>query len=995
MGSKGSQTTTTTTRPPKEVMAAYNDVVGRAQNVASQPYEAYTGQLVAPVNAQQTGAYDTFQGILQQATDYANQGAGTISAADIAAYQNPYQQQVIDATRANLEANNVQQRQALTGNAIARGAFGGSREAIAQAELARQQKLADDATIGNLYSQGYSQALAAAQADRSRQAQAAGTFANLGQLGYNAQLGQGLLQQQTEQAGLDAAYQQWLNKQQYPFQTTEFLSNVVGSLAPSMGGTSSTTQPGPSPLSQIAGLGLAGLGIFGLPTFGAGAIMGGISPFFRDGGRVPYADGGSIPYQREEGTGVVPRTQMRPAGMGLPQPPQATREPSVMEMVQQAVPAIRSMRKDQGKQPIDIRSAGLGNLADALKGMFVRPGPFFADGGAVDDLEDDGSGVFGPRGYAAGGYLGLGDLPYAPAPILFSGIPEAADPQPALGGVIAVAPKAGKPAGSADGFGDIFTRTESQYGLPAGYLNRVAAIESNFNPAARNPSGASGLFQFMPGTARQYGLGDPFDALASTDAAARLANDNRNVLVKALGREPTAGELYLAHQQGAGGASRLLSNPNAPAADIVGQKAVLQNGGNLNMTAAEFARKWISRVDGAEPGAPPTFEARPTTGEMATRPPPVAQEADDGRLPEDVRMALIAAGLGMLAGQSPNAGQNIGQGALAGLQYLTDYRRGQREDEREARKDELAERQFSLDTRRVDLAAQQLAQEAELARQRLAAESAPPGQFTPLVTPQDRAAAGIAPADTGVYQRGPDGKVYAVGTGGTNLSVNLGPNGIDYGEPEKGLVWARNPDGSVKLDDRGAPVAIPYQGGPEWSRLERVASGTESRADQAGLVVQDINRALNLIDNSDFPTTGFGSLASAVPGTPAHDLGQLLNTISANISFDTLQEMRNNSPTGGALGPVSDREGQLLAAAKGAVSQSQSAQQLKDNLARLNNLYLDIIHGPGNGPARMPLSFEPAADPAFPGAPPVGTIEDGYEYKGGDPSMPASWEPVS
>lgn len=138
-----------------------------------------------------------------------------------------------------------------------------------------------------------------------------------------------------------------------------------------------------------------------------------------------------------------------------------------------------------------------------------------------------------------------------------------------------------------------------------GLMERVAVIESAGNPEARNPSGAAGLYQFMPGTARQYGLANPYDPAASADAAARLTLDNAGFLSRRLGRDPTGGELYLAHQQGAGGASKLLANPDARAADLVGVKAVTQNGGRADETAAQFAGRWINKVDGGS--AAPTM----------------------------------------------------------------------------------------------------------------------------------------------------------------------------------------------------------------------------------------------------------------------------------------------------------------------------------------------------------------------------------------------------
>ena len=80
-------------------------------------------------------------------------------------------------------------------------------------------------------------------------------------------------------------------------------------------------------------------------------------------------------------------------------------------------------------------------------------------------------------------------------------------------------------------------------------------------------------------------------------------------------------------------------------------------------------------------------------------------------------------------------------------------------------------------------------------------------------------------------------------------------------------------------------------------------------------------------------TTGFlGAQMQNVPGTPAHDLANTLSTLKANAGFERLQEMRNNSKTGGALGQVSERELQLLQDAYAALSQSQSKGQFMQNL---------------------------------------------------------------
>jgi len=68
-------------------------------------------------------------------------------------------------------------------------------------------------------------------------------------------------------------------------------------------------------------------------------------------------------------------------------------------------------------------------------------------------------------------------------------------------------------------------RAASRWNVAAALLAAQLYAESGFNPAAVSRSGARGIAQFMPGTARTYGLADPFDAGASVDAQAHLMRD--------------------------------------------------------------------------------------------------------------------------------------------------------------------------------------------------------------------------------------------------------------------------------------------------------------------------------------------------------------------------------------------------------------------------------------------------------------------------------------
>lgn len=134
-------------------------------------------------------------------------------------------------------------------------------------------------------------------------------------------------------------------------------------------------------------------------------------------------------------------------------------------------------------------------------------------------------------------------------------------------------------------------------------LLRTAALESNFGrDRSVSSAGARGAFQFVGSTAQQYKLTNPDDDGQSADAAARLQIDNRKALTNLLGRAPTEAEVYLAHQQGAGGAAKLIQNPDLLASTAVGsQAAITGNGGNPLMTAGQFTNMWRDRFNRATP----------------------------------------------------------------------------------------------------------------------------------------------------------------------------------------------------------------------------------------------------------------------------------------------------------------------------------------------------------------------------------------------------------
>src|SRR5215472_3745968 len=163
-----------------------------------------------------------------------------------------------------------------------------------QLNLAAGQGLMQD------FAQQQQAQLQAEQANAWLASQAGFGFAGLGtqqqQLGLSgagAEMQAGGLQQQLAQEQLNIPYEQWVQQQAYPYQQLGFLAPIVEGAGSLGGGTSSTTSPGPSLVSQLGGLGIAGTGLIGA-TGGFGS-QGWLTNLF--GGAAPGLDfsGGAVP----------------------------------------------------------------------------------------------------------------------------------------------------------------------------------------------------------------------------------------------------------------------------------------------------------------------------------------------------------------------------------------------------------------------------------------------------------------------------------------------------------------------------------------------------------------------------------------------------------------------------------------------------------------------------------------------------------------------------
>ena len=277
----------------------------------------YSAQQLAELSQSQKDAIanaragvGSFQPFLQRGSEAIGQGIGavgtglgTIGSAigqtaqagfDPSSYQqfmNPFMEDVIRKQYEDIADQGAKQQAQLGASAVGAGAFGGSRQGIAQGEIAANVLDQQARTGAQLRSAGFQQAqnLAQQQAQQAlRQAQLTGQLgqttgalgqtvgqlgmqtAGLGQLGQqmgvqdvNTLLGIGGLQQQQDQRGLDVTRANQLAQQALPFQRIGFMSDIFRGVPALQQTYSTTTTPPPSRTSQLLGLGIAGLGAAG------------------------------------------------------------------------------------------------------------------------------------------------------------------------------------------------------------------------------------------------------------------------------------------------------------------------------------------------------------------------------------------------------------------------------------------------------------------------------------------------------------------------------------------------------------------------------------------------------------------------------------------------------------------------------------------------------------------------------------------------------------
>ena len=268
--------------------------------------------------------------------------------------------------------------------------------------------------------------------------------------------------------------------------------------------------------------------------------------------------------------------------------------------------------------------------------------------------------------------------------------------------------------------GAVLQRASAATGVDFGFLMRTATRESGLNPAAHaQTSSAAGLFQFVEQTwlgalkrhgakhgyggyadliqgggdgkmsvagaeARKAVMALRLDPKASALMAGELASENSAYLKGRVGREPTTGELYIAHFLGPRASADLIeasrSRPSASAAALfpeaaAANPAIFHPGGRAASVGELYANLTGGHTAAAAPAAATSTAATPAFlhHNVQARLARMEQERALSNMILGVDPGSGSLGLGAALGASPAGGGAAGKltGALFGSELLT------------------------------------------------------------------------------------------------------------------------------------------------------------------------------------------------------------------------------------------------------------------------------------------------------------------------------------
>tara|TARA_R100000458_G_scaffold58844_2_gene67822 strand:+ start:3464 stop:4357 length:894 start_codon:yes stop_codon:yes gene_type:complete len=274
------------------------DLLASTSTLANRPTTIPEYQVAGLTPAQQqaiqlgVSGVGAYQPMMQAGATTLGQGVAALQPGAFQQYMSPFTDQVIDQSLADLQRQADMERQRIGSAAVQAGAFGGSRQAIAEQELQRNTADAFARQSAQLRAQAFESA-------QDRAQQGAELFGKLGlqqaAMGESAQAAQardvGILsqlggqEQAQQQAELEAQRATSLERQFEPYQRIGFMSDIFRGVPTTTSTLTSRTAPSPSTLSQIAGLGMGVAGLQQAGAFGEGGIFGGLGSFLGMGGQ--------------------------------------------------------------------------------------------------------------------------------------------------------------------------------------------------------------------------------------------------------------------------------------------------------------------------------------------------------------------------------------------------------------------------------------------------------------------------------------------------------------------------------------------------------------------------------------------------------------------------------------------------------------------------------------------------------------------------------------
>lgn len=173
------------------------------------------------------------------------------------------------------------------------------------------------------------------------------------------------------------------------------------------------------------------------------------------------------------------------------------------------------------------------------------------------------------------------------------------------------------------------------------------------------------------------------------------------------------------------------------------------------------------------------------------------------------------------------------------------------------------------------------------------------------------------------------------------------------------VLTAASKNATTDLQRQMTQLKIDELKSKQSDKAEARALKEEGAVAHANKVITDVLDAKNLVTGL---TTGLvGKGQSFVPGTDAFTLKERISTIKANLGFDRLQQMRDASPTGGALGQVAVQELQALQSSVASLDVGLPKKELDKNLGKIQTHYANWLKAMGR--EVPPELVQPAAQP--------------------------------